>query len=98
MQLNVSLQQQLDFKYDINIRTLPKIDESNNCYEVHHCSAHDIPAVCYKLNIDFNLNRLKIFANDFSRINHSLPFQVQHYLSQIMSHVFFSMNVVTTYL
>lgn len=51
LQLNVSLQQQLDFKYDVTIKTLPKIQQiSNNCVEVRDCSARDIPAVCYKYN------------------------------------------------
>lgn len=45
LQLNVSLEQQLDFKYDVTIKTVLKTNSSNNCFEVHHCSAHDIPAV-----------------------------------------------------
>ncbi|CAO1349377.1 unnamed protein product [Diamesa tonsa] len=38
------MHQQLDFKYDVNIRSLPKSDNSSNCYEVHHCYKPDIPA------------------------------------------------------
>lgn len=45
LQLNVSLQTQIDFKYDVTIKTLPKTKTSKHCVEIHHCSAHDIPSV-----------------------------------------------------
>ena len=45
LQLNVSLQQQLDYKYDVTIKTLPKTNSSDDCFEVIRCSQHDIPAV-----------------------------------------------------
>lgn len=55
LQLNVSLQSQINFKYDVTIKALPKPKTSNDCVEIHHCSAHDIPAVIlYKSNIKHN--------------------------------------------
>ena len=47
LQLNVSLQIPIDFKYDVSIKTLPKTATTNHCVDIHHCSAHDIPAVDY---------------------------------------------------